>query len=752
MGTNSPQVVEFVLSRISDGFLFEQFGKEFLGASRGTEFEPIGGIKDRGIDGLERTYTPNGKENHIYQLSIEKNTKTKIIKTVETLHNNRISFARLIFVTNHKVKDKEQIEDDIFENHNAIVQIWDLDWFTIQVNSNSATLRVFDKFRSANLHEYEQPGKAYEVVDLARDPRVYVFLSQQWDASQQKSKLDEFLADTLILFSLEGTDPDKNILRGRDEIIKRITSILKSDPQWLYPTIDRRLKELSSKPLRKTKHHTKADGYCLPYITRLEIQQRNIEDKALYDKFVETTKNQLGVALNELKVVVHQPYALLESVLHRLFKQQGLEFANFVETRDGALSVEKSLQDLVSSVVNESSVIPQNREQVKVAVLTTIRNIIYEGTDEQVKFLRRLANTYNMFFLLQCDPKLATYFSTMAAQLRVYVDTSILIPALSEYFLEKRHRRYWNLLVSSNNAGVSLIVNDLIISELASHFRLLKQQFHEKYENQEDLYIDEVAIMYVNEILIRAYFYSKRNGHVSDFESFIETFVSRDMVHINDELIQWLSEAFGTEYEERRKLGIHIDSNEENELYEELSKYKASSEQARNDARQLLTIYGVRELNDERGSTGIYGYKTWWLTTDTISQKSLENIAGRQREFRTSPYIRADFLYNYVTLAPTPLHVDEIFKEMFPTLLGVNISFHIPQDIRTAVQKYMKDYEKLLGAPRLKGILRNLGQRLKTDNTFTREKVQLWLDEQQADFKKKRSPESKRVMRKLDKK
>ncbi len=212
----------------------------------------------------------------------------------------------------------------------------------------------------------------------------------------------------------------------------------------------------------------------------------------------------------------------------------------------------------------------------------------------------------------------------------------------------------------------------------------------------------------------------------------MEAFVSWDFRRTGEDLIEWLRTGFGIEYEERENLDLNIDADEENRLYEELKKHKPTGQQARNDAKQLLTVYAVRERNDEHSVSGVYGYNTWWLTTDTVSQRALENISNRtNRHLRSSPYIRSDFLYNYIYLAPSKKQVDEAYKEIFPTLLGVNISYHIPPDVGAAIQEYIKKHESLAGTPRLSGILRDLGQKLRSDPAlWTRERVESWFDQQ----------------------
>jgi hypothetical protein len=53
---------EYVLKRIEDGYLFERLAQDLLAAIIGVTFVPLGGTKDKGIDGLR----------YVYQVSIQK--------------------------------------------------------------------------------------------------------------------------------------------------------------------------------------------------------------------------------------------------------------------------------------------------------------------------------------------------------------------------------------------------------------------------------------------------------------------------------------------------------------------------------------------------------------------------------------------------------------------------------------------------------------------------------------------------------
>jgi hypothetical protein len=723
-----PEAFEFALSKINDGLVFERFALDFLSKVLGYSFVPAGGVRDRGIDGLEDTFNRKGVGRTIYQLSIERSHRAKVRGTLEKLKANKIRHDRLVFVTNGRVEKKDALVDDMFERYGIPVTIHDVDWFKANVNDSEQTVNAYLIFVDSYLHEFAKPGKSYAVANLEGDPRLFVFLRHQvWDDHRRGTPAEDLLADALILFALEGTDPDKGILRSREEILAEIAKHVKFDPSPLHPMIDQRLAALSKKP-RRINHHRGENKYCLPYQTRLEIQNRALRDLALYEEFRASTEEKLRDYLPEQLVDRADCYPLVEAVLHEVFCHQGLEFAEFVLHGEAAQAVEKSLPEITAQIVDSSSVPRNHVAQLKSSLLMAIREIVYNGTSRQAEFLTRLSRTYMMLFLLQCDPKLATYFRTMASKLRIYVCTSILIPALSEYYLDEKNKRYSNLLRGVRNAGAKLLVNEAIIAELAAHFRMIKVTFDEVYDGRESVYSEEPEILYVPEMMIRAYFYSRLRDNVSSFDEFLSAFVSPAMTRTEQQLIDWLAAEYGVEYVSDASLGVRISAEDEAALVEELAAHKSVRHKAQTDARLALTVYALRDMRNEAGVGGIFGLQTWWLSTDTSTHRAVRKVFPDR--YQTSCCIRADFLYHYVSLAPSKTLADDVFKEIFPTLVGVSISYHLPADVANLAHKFVADHS-VTNPARLRAILRELSDRLKTESTLAnRVRVKHFLDEQ----------------------
>ena len=521
-----PRGFEFAISSIRDGNIFEKFAQDILAQVQSYEFTPAGGTHDRGIDGLERTFEAAGINATVFQISIEKNTKSKVTKTLKALKKHEVQYNRLYYVSNQLISDQDLLADHFFNEFSINVLFRDLAWFRANILSSEGTLRTYLSYVETYFHTFPSPSDNLQISDLHSDPRVFVFLRQQWDDRTKDTKLDELIADSLILYALEGTDPDKNILRSTDEIMESASKHVRFSISKLESTIKARLALLSRKPNRKVNHHTREDKYCLPYLTRLDVEQKKLDDAALHASFATGVQEKLSVHLEGFSIAVEKVVPLLLKTINQLFRKQGLEFADFIINDTSLDTVENSLSEIISEVVDEGFVNQNQKEAVKQGLLGTIRQIIYQGTRDEIEYLTRLSDTYLMLFLLQCDPKISLYFSAMASELRVLVGNSIIVPAISEFPLQERHRRHWNLLVKANAAGVKLYVTRETIKELAAHLHSVSRIYREQYEGLEDIYNQEMAIKYVNEILIRSYLYglTRNENSLSTFDKFLDNF------------------------------------------------------------------------------------------------------------------------------------------------------------------------------------------------------------------------------------
>ncbi len=79
---------------------------------------------------------------------------------------------------------------------------------------------------------------------------------------------------------------------------------------------------------------------------------------------------------------------------------------------------------------------------------------------------------------------------------------------------------------------------------------------------------------------------------------------------------------------------------------------------------------------------------------------------------------------------PSESEVRNAYGELFPTMLGVNLSYHLPHEIAKTVQRKLIEFK---GRPpvRIRQILKELSNKLKSDPSLkTKERISNYFDEE----------------------
>jgi hypothetical protein len=443
----------------------------------------------------------------------------------------------------------------------------------------------------------------------------------------------------------------------------------------------------------------------------MRIISDNAKDKTLFDGFMREAEEVIKGKLRGEEVQVKKLSEILKKIVELIYYQQGLEFSDFLLNGGSSDLFESNLSETVDLVLDSSNIIDKNRSKVKTALIMAIRDIVYSGSPESKNYLKSLSKTYLMLFLMKCDPQVISYFQTMAGKMRIFVCTSILVPAFSEIYLQDQNKRYWSLLKSAKSRGVRLLVNDTILDELLAHIKNSYRIYQREYQNNIDLF-DKGKEEFVDQILVRAYLYAKNEGRVQSYEAFLDNFVSIDSPSAKQELIDFLNEEFGVDYVSSgtKEMKVDIDESDFDLLLEELTSVKGSAGKARADAKLILTIFALRDAHGEINSS-IEGFKTWWLSSDTATHKAVSRLF--KQKYPVSCYMRPDFLYNYISFTPPKDKVSALYENTFPNLLGVQISNHVSPDIGKEVRRLIVEHNDRPNG-RVKAKIRDLSDKLKT--------------------------------------
>jgi hypothetical protein len=106
-------LINIALDNYTDFRKFEELATTILNDDGYNNIIAVGGIGDDGIDAEENKYFNDGTERTIFQYSLDKSPKQKIVNTIEKLKSNGIKFNNLVYVTTVQINNVGDIKADI---------------------------------------------------------------------------------------------------------------------------------------------------------------------------------------------------------------------------------------------------------------------------------------------------------------------------------------------------------------------------------------------------------------------------------------------------------------------------------------------------------------------------------------------------------------------------------------------------------------------------------------------------------------
>ena len=589
-------------------------------------------------------------------------------------------------------------EEALTKETGVFVRIRDAGWIVANINHSNATIAAFESFLKPRLAFLGNVGGATFIENPKHlgSRAVCVFLGQEVER-RSKSKLIESVSDSLILWSLEGTDPDRGVLATRADIVQRIEEVLPTAKHFMHGVLDNRLRLLSSKhnPAgRELRWYKKTDQFCLPYETRQLVEQENIEDESLKAHVLsdfEACAQELAEDISP-RTTAHIAHRAIELT----FEGQGLELAAFLEEKVGEYE-ELSISDRVDEALQEAGLAGEKAIVTKEVALTAIRRAFYESTEEQRRYFSKLSRTWSLLFLLRADPKIVEYFQSMSSTLVLLVGTDILIRALSERYLRAEDQMTCNMLRMLKDAGADLILAQPVVEEVLSHLETTDLEFRNDFVETER-YISVDVARHSPKILIRVYFYARLRplpgvDGPQDWRSFIGQVCDYGALHQQrgrDQVRKYLGERFALRFVSTEDIEELVSLEEVQALADRLEEIRGKKKRvlAENDAKMALSVYGKRLATGEEHKANPYGYRTWWLTHETRVREATVDLVRKRR----SQYImRPEFLLNFIALSPTTEEVRRAYEAVFPTLLGIKLSNRMREDLFQELMRNAKD-------------------------------------------------------------
>jgi len=716
-----PKLVEIALEH-AEGSDFERFFHEFGSPIFGVEFTPLGGMHDGGADAFQRQGlfgNSTSSPTIFYQASVQKNHRAKIRDTIQRLREYDRKPSMLYYVTSRAINDIDKEEQYLVRKHNIGIKICDLKWIAANINSSPQTIAAFRhnlQHRVAYLHQF---GGATTVSTSSQigdenTRALCVFLGQEVNNRRETTELQDAVTDSLILWALRDTDPNEMRLT-REDILSKIEEIFPSAKPYIRESMDRRLLEMSKKQNqtgREIRWHTKEDDFCLPYETREKIKKENIEDENFKIQVKKLFEDRARKFLQDEGADITTSKRLSEIAIKAIeltFEKQGLELASFLSSEQVEQSERQlNIPDRVEEAICEAG-FKGDRNLARHIVLNVVAMSFCKTTNEEQKYFDKLSRTYTLLFVLRNEPRIIEYFKGMSSDFILFVGTDIIIRALSERYLTKPAQRHMNALHILRNAGSTLLITDEIVDEVYSHIKFTDNEFRSQFQRSEAS-IDWNIASYSPRILIREYFRARLDTELEkrprNWSSFIGQICSYGDLHTlkaRTQIKQYLQEKFGMEFMDRDSIDRLVSNQEVEELTDKIKQSKDSDVLAKNDARHILAVYGNRQRLEGSQTVNPYGYRTWWLTHETLVKRHTSDLV---RKHESKYILRPDFIMNFISLSPSSAETQRSFKEIFPTALGIQLANRMKKEVYDQI---MEDVDSMWGVDNARAKVRLFG-------------------------------------------
>lgn len=695
---------------------FEKYAQTVLGSVLGITFKALGGHKDGGADGfIDSDISEDvSKPTVFFQASKEMDTEGKIARTVKRLREFGRELKTLHYATSQVVRYIDRVQNDLSEELGINVRIYDGSFFQQRANYSDDTKAAYFQYLQPSIAFLSDAlAPSYPSSPVLADARIVsAFLGQELERRLGMTRTMEGLSDALILWALEGTDPAKNLFMTADDIVAKVENVVPTAKQFFRGEVDNRLKALTQKVDgdRLVNIYKKDGKYCLPYESRAILEQHTIDDEALKITVSQSIRQRLQDAsegklgdniIEELTVLVHR-------ILEVMFERQGFDATRHF-LNDTTITNEHSLEsrtivEIAEEELGNSNVINVKKSpEMAYYLRRVIRDIIYNSNEKERQFCARLARTYILLFSVRNTPEIINYFNTMAKKMNLYVGSDLLIRSISEFYLHQDDQMTVNALKIIRQAGSRLIMTEAMLEEVHSHIYASHMEYVNHYQEVDSL-VDEFLASQSSKILIRAYYYAKfekdNPSRPKTWSQFLNNFLSPSKlsgslsINTMKELRDTLINRFGLVYEPRDQKDSSIDKEEMAKLAAKIRDMRSPSKReilSENDAYMILRVDAIRR-DKESTSGNPYGYSTWYLTQDSIS-----NIATSltfKKRMGIKYVMRPEFLINYIAYNPTNEVVRESLRTIFPSVLGVRLGARLdPKTIQIVMDNIKKAHE-----------------------------------------------------------
>ncbi|WP_428739837.1 hypothetical protein [Sulfurimonas sp.] len=726
MGAKLDELVLLALERTykgDKGFEFENFAQKISRCKHGDDYFATSPFKDGGVDGFkdrfseELVVSKHRKPGIIYQYGTTEDFEKKIRSTYHSLKHNGINVTKINYFTARSISQLTKHIDSLEDELDIAVSITDQAQFCVMA-ANSECKKIFQEFVATMIGSLEDEADKNIRLDY---PSLYLSAWYKYENRTEANKTITNIADSLIIWALRNTDPDKNIFMHEHQIYETIEQEFPTAKHSIKSIFRDRLAhlnklrtEFSRQSIQKHKQ-----GYCLPKETREDFQEKNQNSKEL----LLLTKSSVLKRLEEQGCIKHKEeiVELLLFSIKNIYMKQGMKLLQSITSDDEESYNDLSLIDAVESAIEELTNYTYTHKN-KELVYRVLRAMLVNPDHIEQEYLTRSCYLYIMHYIMHNNMDIVNYFDERTKRLSLIVHSDIIVLAMSEEYLPKEGQHYRNMLAYLNQQGAELIMTEESLTEIYMQLHIASLSYRHDIQPFENDFTAS-SVKYIPVLMTRAYMYNKIDRLVSSWEEFVNNFCTpmnalnkSYQVQAKEELKIYLTDKYKLEYLSSHELKENIDTAVADALTQILIPHKKKPIMAEHVANVNVYISTLRDRNKEVSSNP-FGYQTYWLTREKTVYNSAKDFFNKHQLGRRL-IMRPEFIMEQIILTPDSKSIAKSYTSTFPTALGIQMSQQLSIPTFTRIMKKLNEI-KGLDESRAKALLNNVIQITAEDTTLT---------------------------------
>ena len=339
--------------------------------------------------------------------------------------------------------------------------------------------------------------------------------------------------EALVRAALRDTSSSSRI--PRQEVYDKIASVLPThDRAVVKQHVDSALARMTKRTLR---HWVRPDEFCLTFeeherlkgrLAELELRDRDFNDRTQAALVI--VAKSLGIDIND---TLEELGTRVKIILDNFILDSGEAFASAVVSGNLRRLDMQSLRTTVISDINTAGDVGLRGRCVDL-LTKTLEQIIYTHDPVTQSYLRQSADAYTLMAFLRAVPDVQRVVSKLFSTGWIWLDTSIILPAMAETLLDQDHQRFCSLLRIARSAGLQLRVTPGVVEEVERHFNrsLVCLRSREPWEGRVPFMLSV---------------YAASGQPLSDFPHWVEHFAGN--ARPEQDIADYLDEVFGVAVE-----------------------------------------------------------------------------------------------------------------------------------------------------------------------------------------------------------